>query len=280
MNKARSLFRFLIYSNFYIAAIAVLMAIQTTWLFNGHFSKDLLLFIGFSTLTSYSFHYYLTDHSVLASPRVNWTIKYRYWIFTVFLIGLAGAIWTGWRLKQYWLWMIPAVIATFLYSAPKIPHPHFRALRKVAIGKTIFLAFIWMYVTAVLPLVISEKEWTTAMRVYCISQFFFLYAICILFDIRDREDDKADGVRSLITYLNPDNIKRLYYSSIGIALAGMGVLLIKGLPLSSICFFLIPIFILFFIYRKAIRDLSDSLYHFWLDGLMALSAILMALSHI
>ncbi len=280
LNSLRSLVRFFIYSNFYIALIAVLMTVQTSWLFNGEISRQLLLFTGFATLSSYSFHYYLSDHSVLPSPRVKWTLYYRYWILTLFILGTAGAAWYGWRLWYFWPWLIPAVIATFLYSAPKIPQRHFRILRKVAIGKTIFLAFIWMYVTAVLPLVVLKQGWTDAMRIYCIGQFFFIYAICILFDIRDREDDKADGVRSLITFLNTANIKRLFYFSLGITTACAGVLLLKGLPLLYISLLLVPVFTLFFIYNRAVRDFSDPFYYFFLDGLMALSALLIALTRI
>ena len=281
LNAFRSLFRFIIYSNFYIAVIATIMACQTSWIFSeGLVSHDLLFFIGFATLCSYSFHYYLSDHSFLPSPRVKWTLANRSWVGFLFITGILGASWFGWALREHWIWLIPAVVATFLYSAPKIPHKHFRALRKVAIGKTIFLAFIWMYVTAVLPIVEYGGEWTNTMRIYCVNQFFFLYAICILFDIRDREDDKADGVRSLITYLNSDNIKRLYYFSLGIAMASLGVMMIKGIPTASIVILLIPVLILFFIYDKAVQDLSDSFYYFFLDGLMALSALLMALCRI
>lgn len=280
MNTLRAVFRFFVYSNFYIAIIAILMALQTGWLFDGMTDPLLLQFIGFATLCSYSFHYYLTDHSVLPSPRIKWTGRYQSWILALFFFSLAGAAWYGWQLINYWPWLIPAIIATFLYSAPKIPHPFFRALRKVAIGKTIFLAFIWMYVTAVLPLVISGRDWTLSMRAYCFSQFFFLYAICILFDIRDREDDKADGVKSLITFLSPANIRRLYYFSLGTAMAGIGIVFWGGGPLLSQAFLLIPIGMLFFMYDKAVSDLSDSFYYFLLDGMMALSSLLLAISRI
>ena len=88
------------------------------------------------------------------------------------------------------------------FSADQICEFYFRVLRKVALGKTIFLAFVWMYVTTILPAIISDSEWNTSYVLFVVSRFFQIYAICILFDWRDREDDKADGIRSLITYLN------------------------------------------------------------------------------
>ena len=216
----------------------------------------------------------------MPSPRIKWTIRYHRWILTLFVIAVVGAAFYGWPLIEQWRWLIPAIIATFLYSAPKIPLRPFIALRKIALGKTIFLAFVWMYVTAILPLVIAGAEWNSTARVFCFQQFFFIYAICILFDIRDREDDRADGVRSLIVFLAAGQARRLYFFSLGIALACIGLLLVKGLLLAQAIPLVVPLLILFFMYEKAVNDLSDSFYYFFLDGLMALSVMLMAITRI
>ena len=73
---------------------------------------------------------------------------------------------------------------------------------KVAVGKTVFLAFVWMWVTAMLPFILGHGEWTTGVILFFISRFFFIYAICIMFDYRDRESDRAEGIRSMITYFS------------------------------------------------------------------------------
>jgi 4-hydroxybenzoate polyprenyltransferase len=281
LKKLRQLLRFFIYSNLFIAAVALLMVRQTSIVFlEGHVVYDYLNFVFFASLCSYNFHYFLTEHSVLPSPRVEWIRKYKLVLLFLFLAGLVGAAWFGWRLRSFWPWLIPSVVATFLYSAPKIPHHLFRSLRKVAIGKTIFLAFIWMYVTAALPLVISGKEWTTAFTIYCFSQFFFVYSICILFDYRDREDDKAEGVRSLITYLSEVNIKRLFFFSFIVAIISTSSLYFFKVPLELIILMLIPCFIVALLYKTAIRNFSDIFYYFLLDGLMALSALMMLVAGI
>jgi 4-hydroxybenzoate polyprenyltransferase len=45
------------------------------------------------------------------------------------------------------------------------------------------------------------------------SRFFFVYACCLIFDYRDREDDRAAGIVSMITLLNEKGIDRLFYGS-------------------------------------------------------------------
>jgi len=267
---------FLIYSNLFIAACSVLMAHQTfQFLLNSRSDFNLLAFIFFATICSYSFHWFLTSHSVIPSPRINWTTNNKVIHVILFLIGLAGAGFFFFMLIEYWFWLLIASAITFLYSAPKIPHKYFRALRKVALGKTIFLSMVWMYVTTVLPIVVSNKEWNTSFTLFIIGRFFLIYAICILFDLRDREDDKEAGIRSLITYLSKRNIFIVFIFSLCIYLIVTIWLLYCGYELKSIVVLLIPGIIVGLLYNYANKNFSDTLYYFVLDGLMALSAMLM-----
>lgn len=281
MKYLKQTLSFLIYSNLFIAACAVLMVQQTAWLFLHHdAATDIVRFVFFATVCSYNFHYYLTIHSVIPSERIKWQLRNRLPVLLFFLAGLAGAIFFFIRLKEHWLWLTPAVIATFLYSAPKIPHPLFLWLKKVAIGKTIFLAFVWMYVTAALPLLITDIEWNPGFTWYAINRFFFIYCISILFDYRDRADDKASGVRSLITFLNEKQITRLFLFSL--ILFAITILLLEQYILlkGDLLLLLIPGIITALLYNYARKNFSDLLYFVILDGLMAFSALLMLIARI
>lgn len=272
---------FLVYSNFFIAACAVLIAVQTCWLLaKTEINADLLKFIFFSTVCSYSFHYYFTTHSQIHSPRVQWIQKNKTTVALLFLAGLAGSAFFFFRLRDYQFWLLPAVVATFLYSAPKIPHPLFGSLKKIAFGKTIFLAFTWMYVTVVLPLVVAEVSWHNGFTLYAASRYFFIYSICILFDYRDRDDDKINGVKSLITFLDQDKITRLFQFSLLSFFLFTLLLTNHGISPTNILFLLIPGMILAGLYKLAMRNFSDILYYVVLDGLMALSAIPMLVARI
>jgi 4-hydroxybenzoate polyprenyltransferase len=240
----------------------------------------LTAFVFFATLCSYSFHWYLTSSSVLPSPRITWLKKNHTVHLVFFFLGLAGSAVFFFYLLPIWPWLLLSAFVTFLYSAPKIPHPYFRALRKVAIGKTIFLAFVWMYVTTVLPIVAAGTNWTSDFVLFMISRFFLIYAICILFDLRDREDDKASGIRSLITYLNETAISNLFVISLVLFSASTLWMLNYNHSTSDIILLLIPGFITAALFRYASRHFSDMLYYFVLDGLMALSALLMLIAGI
>src|SRR5690606_20360776 len=134
--------------------------------------------------------------------------------------GALGAMYYLWLLRAHWLPLSGAALLTFLYSAPKLPQRAFVWLRKIAVGKTLFLTFVWMYVTTLLPALISEVLVTWSTASLALHRFFLIYAICILFDFRDVEADKQQGIRSLITFLPEKQLFRVYYLSLALAAAG------------------------------------------------------------
>ena len=266
---------FFIYSNLFMAGCAALMTAQSGLLFTPTgYNSSLLLFVFFATLCSYSFHWYFTGTSAILTPRVSWLQQNRWVHVLFFFAGLAGTLLYLQYFIQYWPWIAGSMIATFLYTAPKIPIPLLQKLRRLALGKTIFLAAVWTYVSTVLPFVMEEAPWTRSMTLYTISRYFFVYMICILFDYRDRTDDKNAGIRSLITYMEPAGIRRLFLFSFGIFFITTGWLFIDGLSLPDSVFILTPGLIVVALYRRATRDFNDMLYYFVLDGLMAFSALL------
>ena len=238
-------------------------------------SFTLLAFVGFATISSYSFHWYLTP--VLPTDktdRAQWLARNRIVHVWLFILGTAGSAYYGFQLQEHWHWLLFAALITFLYSAPKIPHSWFTLLRRIAIGKTIFLAGVWMFVTTILPLGISGQEWQPAFTLFSISRFFLIYAICILFDYRDREHDITLGIRSLITWLNEKSIDRLFIASVIIFLISSIWLYQYNQSITSVISVIIPGLITTLLYNHSKNSNSDTLYYFILDGLMCLSSIL------
>jgi len=252
------------------------MVYQTTrLLLHTPVSLNLIFFVFFSTVCSYNFHWYLTTHSVKISQRIQWTQQYKGLHLLLYFIGLAGSVYFFFTIKEHWMALAFGAFVTFLYSAPKLPFPFFKDLKKIAIGKTIFLAFVWMYVTTVLPVFLAEKKWQADYTLFAISRFFLIYAICILFDYRDREDDKHDGIRSMITYFDEKGINILFSISIIIFAVSAIALSIYNYTAYTIIILLIPGIITAGLYNYAKKNYSDYLYYFVLDGLMMFSGLLM-----
>jgi 4-hydroxybenzoate polyprenyltransferase len=237
--------------------------------------KYLLGFVFSATICSYSFHWYLTSQSLVESPRIEWLKNHRIFHLVFFFIGLTGSAVFFYFLLPHWYWLSLSAVITFLYSAPKIPYPFFRALRKVAIGKTIFLTLVWTYVTAVLPVIITGVSFTIPIILFAISRFFFIYAICIMFDFRDRADDKAAGIRSMVTWFSEKRVDQLFFVSLLIFAICTLMLFRYGFSVLNIILLLVPGIIAASIYDYAKNNFSDYLYYLILDGLMMFSALLM-----
>ena len=277
----RKIVDFFIFSSLYIAFCAVLMIWQTSHLLLGSPPSGRLVgFVFFSTICSYNFHWYLTPGSINPSRRIVWTQRHKILHFILYLAGGVGATIYFFSLLPHMLALCFGAFVTFLYSAPKLPQPVFRHLRRIAVGKTLFLTFVWMYVTSLLPVIVADAPWNGAMVLFAISRFFLIYAICILFDYRDREDDKMQGIRSLITLLNERGIDWLFTLSLVIfALSTVG-LYGYHFPLYYILVLLIPGILVASLYQHAKTDFSDYLYYFVLDGLMMFSGLLMLIFRI
>jgi 4-hydroxybenzoate polyprenyltransferase len=269
------LFDWFLFTSCFIAGCALLMVIQTNQLMQLQYDKTgYLVFVFFSTLCSYNFHWYLSADATSENARVQWTQQHKTLHLVLTGIGALVSAWYFFHFIEHWFWMGGAALLTFLYSAPKLQYGPFAWLSRIAIGKTVFLAFVWMYVTTFLPIAIDNHHWHSGALLFCASRFLLIYAICIIFDYRDRDYDRNAGIRSMITYFNERGINNLFAGTL-VAFTLCTVLLyfheLSGL---TIVLLLIPGAITAALYPVAKKNFSDYLYYFVLDGLMMFSSLL------
>ena len=277
----RKIVDFIVFSSLYVAICAVVMIWQTSRLLLGISpSFHLLGFVFFATICSYNFHWYLTPRSASPSMRVQWTHHHKTLHIVLYLIGAIGSIVYFFYLTHFIAALGFAALLTFLYSAPKLPQPIFRWLRHIAIGKTFFLTFVWVYVTAVLPVIVAGTSWHSSFYWYIASRFFLIYACCLIFDYRDREDDRAEGIVSMVTVLSERNFDRLFIISMILFTFTSIALSWYHYPALYVILLLIPGVILAILYPETKRNYSDYLYYVVLDGIVMLSGLLMLIFRI
>lgn len=274
----KKVFDFFIFSSLFIAVCAVFMTLQTALLFELALPMPLIGFVCGGTVCSYNFHWYLTPPFVGdPSQKWVWTLRNRQWHLALAVAGGLAAAFYAWQLRAHWPWLLSTAFVTFLYSAPKLPQPLFRSLKKIAVGKTIFLAFAWTHVTTILPMVLIQPDLDPVQVGFAVNRFFLIYAICILFDYRDRENDARDGIRSMVTQFSEAGIDRLFWGSMIVFVLSL-LFLAFYLPPTIVLCLLLPGLILAPLYRSSKVDHSDYRYYFVLDGLMMISAPLVILT--
>lgn len=269
--KAEQLFDAFLFSSLFLACCAVGMVYQTLLLFHLPFHFSLLGFTFCGTLCSYNFHWYFTPASLGGSRKTSWSVRHKQVHALLFIAALLGAAWFTWQLREQWRWLLLTAFITFLYSAPKLPHALARHLQRIAIGKTIFLAFAWAHVTALLPLLLNRVGLTNAEVFFVLNRFFLIYAICILFDYRDRESDRKEGIRSLLTHLEHKGIVVLFWGIMGAFFISAFVMILLQMPPALVIALVVPGLLVALLFRYCLKHQGDYLFYFVLDGLMALS---------
>lgn len=272
----RYIFHFFLFTSLFISGCALLMVNQTNLLLQLQYdAPDYLLFVFFATLCSYNFHWYLTPDMPSETLRIEWTRRNKTLHLALFITGLTGSAWYFFHFIEHWFWLTGSVVLTFLYSAPKLNFFPFHHLRKIAVGKTIFLAFVWMYVTTFLPIALDDRHWGLSATLFCIHRFFLIYAICIIFDYRDRQWDREQGIRSMITWFSERGVNAIFV--ISLLLFALSTAWFCYLETGLLHFFilLLPGILTALLYPHARKNFSDYLFYFVLDGLMMLSALLM-----
>lgn len=275
---AKKILDFFLFSSLFISVCAVIMGYQTATIFSLNIPFAAYYgFVFFATACSYNFHWYLSRHSTSDKTRSRWTRNHSQLQLVICVLSGLGAVFFFLQLTEYWLWIFIAAILTFLYSAPKIPLAIFKTLKTIAVGKTIFLSFVWVYVTTILPLLMNGEVISTAGIFFVAQRFFLIYAICIIFDYRDKTEDVQEGIKTLITFLPEKGINRLFYGSLAAFLVYTILLYFNGFSLLTVVLLVIPGIITLLLYNYSKRNHSDYLYYGVLDGLMMASALFTSL---
>lgn len=260
------------YSNVYIAFIAWMMTWETVHR-SGISDARLLMFVAAATLLTYYFHSLVNTVYEASSDRHAWNNSNKGFIILMLIVSGSLTFFAWWPFR-YHIWPFAlAALATFLYSAPNIPMAPFRALQKIAIGKTVYLALVWTYATTLLPLLLASSALTTSVLYFTLHRFFLVYAICIHFDVKDLQEDREKGVRTVATTI-PERIWRIaYFISISASLV-FALLASPAEPLNVL--WAAPAILLFLQPRSGHRY-DDMHYFIFFDGLMMMSSLLLAL---
>ena len=94
------LFDVFLFTSCFIAGCALLMVLQTNQLLHLHYdSTGYLVFVFFSTLCSYNFHWYLSADATSENARVRWTQHHK--ILHLALTGIGGIVAAFYFFRSY-----------------------------------------------------------------------------------------------------------------------------------------------------------------------------------
>ncbi len=104
-------------------------------------------------------------------------------------------------------------IFAFAYFMPYLPFPVKKRLRDHGILKIIVLTSVWTCATGLLP-IISLKMSVANYPLEIALRFVFVFALCILFDLRDMDTDISRNIATIPHKIGIDNAYRLVHLSL------------------------------------------------------------------
>src|ERR1019366_9116027 len=153
------------------------------------------------------------------------------------------------------------------FTKPKIK------LRDLGLLKTIFVAIVWSVTTVIVPLANDSVE--PQMLVFLLlRRFLFLLALTMVFEIKDMEGDKENGLKTLPTAIGISNTKLLAQIILFVL---MGIIKVQyfffEVSLSNMLAVNLSLLVSIFCIQPVNEKTQDNWYYFVLDGMMIVQFI-------
>ncbi len=285
MKSIRKSLDFIIYSNLFIALVALAFTFEAQILLGQPLSWHPYLFIiFFATFFDYNLHrlYTLIRYpSAIALEKHQWVRKHKLTFYILMCISTIGFIIAIWNAKPEVLIVLsPLALLTVFYSIPfyKSNNKTLR-LRDIPFLKLFLIAFNWTIITLLLPLVQAGQSINiTDFLALSLERFLFMCAICLPFDIRDMESDAASGLSTIPIKIGEKAAWQLtgglMITSIAVSLLYHGV---KGDYFIAAAFVLSGLLNLVLIQSKQLRQ-HPNFHHGIVDGTMLIQAMSIVLA--
>lgn len=201
----------------FVSICAVALCIETNYLLHLPLNKPGFYFFVFGgVLFQYNLHYFVKKTAHFNSSYLNWSQKNRGLHLILAGVGILFIL-TGvfdFKIYHFFILLILGLI-TLIYSLPLLPFTHKKRLKDFGILKITTLVLFWTLITVWLPATQVNYIPKSYLLVF-ISRFVFLFALCLVFDIRDTEIDKKENIRTIPLITGIKKSYLLIYSLLGL----------------------------------------------------------------
>ena len=219
-----------------------------------------------STLLEYNMHFILN-----AKDRSGYIIG-------PWLMVLVGSICCvlalpGMPLSVFLLFGCLALLAV-LYSAPYLPFRPKRRINDYGITKILVLTITWVATTTIIPALYLGFKWNAA-GVELWLRLLLIFPLCLAFDLRDYEADKAGGIQTIAGALGEVISYRIIYVNILLLdIAGFILWRMELIGPAHLLALLAATAMAFFAVRFARETRHPFIYSGLIDGVMLLYGLL------
>lgn len=257
----KSIIRFLVFSNIWVAFCVLALALSTELLL-GTANHQISKFIFCATLFTYNFQRVVRIEKGVNHVRKQWLAENKRLIYSLILLG---GIMSGYYFFRFQIFTQVAIVFSGLLS---VLYPF--GLRAIPFSKIFVISLIWTISTVLLLVLENNTAITQNIALHLVSRFLFVFAITIPFDIRDMQYD----VKNLQTM-------PLFFGIQKAKIMGVFALIICGIIAcfqysgnSLVLSYLLALILLYFIASifivKSDEKRKEMYFSFWIESLSIL----------
>lgn len=211
----------ILYGNFWIAAAALAMSMQTEFLLTGELKPTSLWgLIFFATLLLYALHHTVGLEKVKPfkdKGRYSVIARFKHHIlFYAAVSAMAGIFLFFSQPLKVQLGLIAPAVISLAYVLPFLSKK--RRLRDLHFIKIFLIAATWAWITVFVPAQGQDMEKNIPMALMCLERMLFVFAITLPFDIRDLKVDRFVKVKTIPSLIGIKKTKLLALFSLAVML--------------------------------------------------------------
>lgn len=285
---------FLIFSNLFIACCAAALTAEVFVLFQTPLNQYwFLLIIACGTLLVYNLHYLVKSNTSKTDNRLQWVRQNKFSVYLISSFTLLVLLWlvvihydvfflSAGKLSVYKLLLFTGMPLMAVWYSHKIVPGVQASTREWPWTKTIYLAFVWTAATSLLPLFFVNREAIKneglSVVAFLLFQFVFVLGLCVLFNVKDAEEDKAEGLKTFAAHYGAAAVlRRGKWVILTVNLIAAAFFLIvypKSTPLMWLAL-LLSIFLLWLLFHLFSYKKDIAVFALQYDGLMIVKASLL-----
>ena len=265
----KSLIRFLVFSNLWVAFCVLGLALSSELLFstsNYHISQ----FVFFATLFTYNFQRVVRIEKGLNHVRKVWLAKQN---IAIYILIACGGLGSAYRFFEFQLITQVIIVIVGLLS---VLYPF--GLRKIPFSKIFIISFVWAVSTMLLLILENDILISQNIVFHLLSRFLFVFAITIPFDIRDLKYD-AQNLQTIPLFFGILKARFIALFALFICLA---ISIFQYLENTIISSNLLALILLYFVASifivKSDEKRGEMYFSFWVESLSILGYLFFVIS--
>ncbi len=261
---------FIVYSNLFISVCCAALTLQTAYIFleTEILIHEYVLINFIATFCLYNLQRLYYSSKQEGDVKYFWYARNRKFIFTliVLLLLVSFNFLLDFFIKNKSHLIVYSLLASLslLYFLPPLQ------LKKYGILKPFLIGFVFVVIAILIPLnfIVTQQ-----ILLYTLGQFFFISALCILFDIRDVVTDKEKNINTFPVLIGLKNSKIIILILCSCYLILNDVLWIHKFILSTHIIFCISCIVTIISNPKK----NNYFYLIVVDGLLLLQAVIIVI---